>query len=112
LYKLAYLPGAEKDITDIFQYIAVNLHNPPAAKNLAFLLKKSIENLQAFPYSHQVCLSIRSPQIDFRRIPVKNYAVFYWVDEPTRTVHIARVIYAKRNHKRLLKGIIKDTKND
>jgi plasmid stabilization system protein ParE len=34
---------------------------------------------------------------------VKNYFVFYWVDENEKTVTIARVIYARRNISTILR---------
>ncbi|MCL2618217.1 MAG: type II toxin-antitoxin system RelE/ParE family toxin [Defluviitaleaceae bacterium] len=39
---------------------------------------------------------------EYRKLPVKSYAMFYRVDEREKLVTIARVIYARRNHERLL----------
>ena len=34
---------------------------------------------------------------------VKNYLIFYWVDEENKTVTVARVIYSRRDYLEELK---------
>ncbi|EHJ53182.1 hypothetical protein STRMA_1033 [Streptococcus macacae NCTC 11558] len=37
-----------------------------------------------------------------RKIRVKNYYIYYWVDEPNLEVFILSIIYAKRNQRQEL----------
>lgn len=109
MYKLLYLPTAKQDIEHIFQYIAITLQNKTAAQNLAVKIKKSIDNLQDFPFAYSVYQAAGLLQKEYRKIVVQSYLIFYWVDEATKTVTISRVIYAKRNYKHLLKIPDEDT---
>lgn len=102
MYQLVYLPLARKDMVDIVQYISLDLCNPDAAGKLAEELIKAAENVLAFPYRNPVHMSIRPLKHEYRKIIVKNYMMFYWIEEQTKTVTIARVLYYKRNQKKLL----------
>lgn len=38
----------------------------------------------------------------YRKTVVENYLIFYWVDEPGKTVTVARGIYGKRDYGRMI----------
>ncbi len=97
MYKLSYLPLANRDITDTVNYIADELCAPKAALDLLNALDKSISLLKDFPYSCRVYQPVKSLQQEYRIMTVKNYAVFYTVDEQKKLVEITRMIYAKRD---------------
>lgn len=97
MYKLSYLPLANRDIADAVNYIADELLAPKAALDLLDALDKSISRLKDFPYSCRVYQPVKPLEQEYRIIPVKNYAVFYTVDEKKKLVEITRVIYAKRD---------------
>ena len=46
--------------------------------------------------------------MNMRRLPVKNYVIFYTVSEPAHTVTIIRIVYGGRD----LKGIANEITND
>lgn len=102
MYSLEYLPIARQDMIEIVQYISKNLSNPTAAAQLADHLIEAGERLTQFPYANPVYYPIRPLKREYRKIPVKNYLMFYWVDEAEKLVTVARVIYAKRDYGRLL----------
>jgi len=95
LYKIDYLPIAKRDITDISGYISDELSAPKAAMDLLDAFDKAIDGLRDFPYAYRVYQPVESLENEYRRIPVKNYVVFYTVDEQKRLVEIHRVLYAK-----------------
>lgn len=97
MYNVCILPSAKQDMLDIVSYIANDIKNPDAADKLSMMFLAEIEQISAFPYSRPVFLPIRPLSHEYRRAPIKNYMLFYWIDEPQKTVTIARVIYAKRN---------------
>ena len=102
LYKLEYLPAARKDLIDIAQYISKKLQNPEAANRLATRMIEEAEKSLEFPYANPAYLPIRPLRREYRKILVQNYLMFYWINEESKTVTIARVVYAKRNHEKLL----------
>lgn len=97
MYKLEFLPVAKNDMLEIVKYISDKLKNPDAALRLANEFIDSAQSICVFPYSHNVYTPIKPLEAEYRRIIVKNYMMFYTVDENTKTVTIMRVIYAKRN---------------
>ena len=102
MYNLEYLPTARQDMIDIVQYISQELKNPIAAERLAIEMVEAAEKILIFPYAAPVYLPIRSLKHEYRKILVQNYLIFYWIDESKRLVTVARVLYARRNHNRLL----------
>ena len=103
MYKIAYLPLALHDLLSIVKYIKEKLHNPQAAEDLAEEIVAKIENLKDFPYANRVYLPLKELKQEYRRMVVKNYLIFYWVDEENKTVTVARVIYSRRDYLEELK---------
>ena len=102
MYKLEYLPVAQGDMVDIVRYLSKELKNPIAADNLANEFVKSAEALINFPYSNPVYHPIRPLKKEYRKLLVKDFIMFYYVDEAEKIITIARVIYAKRGYGKIL----------
>ena len=101
-YKLEYLPVAQRDMIEIVRYISEELKNPIAADRLEVELVGAAESVLTFPYALPVYQPIRSLKHEYRKILVRNFLIFYWVDEEKKLVTVARVVYAKRDIGRLL----------
>lgn len=102
MYKLEYLPIALQDMAEIARYISHELQNPSAAERISVKLVESADGISAFPYANSAYQPIRLLQREYRRLLVENYLMFYWVDEPSLTVTIARVIYVRRDYEKKL----------
>ncbi len=102
MYKLQYLPAAKRDLVEIVQYIAHELHDSQAAERLAVELVEAAERVARFPYLYAGYIPIRPLKHEYRRVVVHNYAMFYRVDEMKQEVIIVRVLYLKRNLEHLL----------
>lgn len=102
MYTLKFLPEAGKDIADISRYIGVELCNPAAADRLVDKILSETEKLTDMPYMYSVYESPFPLKIEYRKLLVKNYAVFYYIDESEKVVKIAHVVYAKRNFSNVL----------
>lgn len=102
MYKLEVLPVAKQDMVEAVRYISENLANPIAANTLAEELFNAMESVAEFPYANSAYSPIRPLQYEYRKLMVKNYLILYWVDEQSKTVTIARVVYAKRDYGRHL----------
>lgn len=102
MYELEYLPLAHQDLIEIVRYISRELKDPAAADRLAVALIKAGEGIPAFPYANPAYLPVRPLKHEYRKLPVQNYLIFYWVDEEKKRITIARVVYAKRNYEKLL----------
>jgi len=102
MYQLTFLPIAKQDMTDIVRYISNELLSPTAADTLADEMIEAAERLCAFPYINAVHQTIKPLKQEYRKLLVKNYIMFYWVDEKKKLITIARVIYARRDYEKLL----------
>ena len=102
MYKLEYLPVAQRDMVEIVRYISGELQNPTAADRLVMELVNAAESVLTFPYALPSYQPIRSLKREYRKILVQNFLMFYWVDEEKKLVTVARVVYAKRDVARLL----------
>ena len=102
MYKLEFMPVARQDMVEIVQYISRELGNPTAADRLAEELISAAGGIQTFPYANPQYLPIRHLECEYRKLLVKNYLMFYWVDENKKLVTIARVLYAQSDYGRML----------
>jgi len=102
MYQLEFLPKARQDMTDIARYVSHKLLNPAAAEKLAEKMVDAAERLTELPYIYATHQSIKPLRKEYRKLTVKNYIMFYWIDEKEKRVTIARVIYARRDFEKLL----------
>ncbi len=102
MYRLEYLPSARQDMIGIVQYVSRELSNPAAAEKLALELIQAGDSIPRLPYANPAYIPIRPLQHEYRKLLVRNYAMFYWVDEGKRLVTVARVVYARRSFERIL----------
>lgn len=101
MHKLKYLSLAQKDLNDIIDYIVDIIKEPKAALDLVDLLDGSILRLQQFPYACRVYQFIELLQLEYRMLIVKNYLVFYVVNEDVVEIH--RIIYAKMDITKIIR---------
>lgn len=95
-FRIEYLPIAEKDLTDILEYILID--NSTAALNLLDEIDKAISKLAYFPYMGNVPKDQRLILFRYRMLVVDNYLVFYVVLDEEETVEIRRILHGKRKY--------------
>ena len=96
-YRVEFLELALLDLSSIVPHITNELGMPMAAKNLAELIVREVDLLKEYPYSSAVYVPTRPLEHTFRRKVVQNYSVFYWIEEISKTVTVARILYNKRD---------------
>ncbi len=97
-YSIVYTRLAKSDIGEIVTYTSETLKAPKAALDLVSALEKSIKTLEKFPYAHQVYITNKMLENEYRFIPVKNYLVFYTVKEDKKKVIISRIFYGSMDY--------------
>ncbi|MFU0545159.1 type II toxin-antitoxin system RelE/ParE family toxin [Gardnerella swidsinskii] len=104
-YKVKVTRQAKEHLALIREYIATELKEPIIAKRILELLKSEMMSLQTMPY--RVKLIGEQPWCDlgFRRIRVKNYYVYFCVDESRKEVQILAVIYVRRDQAKQLEQL-------
>jgi plasmid stabilization system protein ParE len=101
-YEVRISLSAEDDVDDILAYIAEKLANPQAASDFADELEARYKELSHHPLMYEQSSNERLRTIGYRRFIIRNYLVFYLVDDEQKTVIIARVFYGGRNYENYL----------
>ncbi len=96
-YRVELSRTAQADIYGIVRYIQTELQEPQIAGRLYGLLKEQISHLSYLPERNAVVDTPNIRELGLRRLLVKNYCVFYVVDNGQRVVRVARVMYAGRD---------------
>lgn len=101
-YNVKITSQAESEIQEIIHYITHELKAPEAALHLLDALEDSFTSLARFP--QRVALIDDEPwrTKGIHRLPVKNFLVYFWIDEDNMKVQITAVIYGKRDQLRQL----------
>ena len=104
-YKIKVTRQAKEHLALIREYIATELQAPIVAKRMLELLKSEMMSLQTMPY--RVKLISQQPwcELGFRRIRVKNYYVYFCVDDSRKEVQILAVIYVRRDQTKQLEEL-------
>lgn len=101
-YKLVVSKPAEKDLADILQYISKDLSAPKAASGFLDEVLKCYDNISDNPLMYALCDNGRLKVKKYRKAIIKNYIMFYRVDETNHTAYIMRFIYGRRDYINLL----------
>lgn len=97
-YKVKITEYALTQMEEIKDYIADELLAPQAAHNLLLEMKKAAASLESMPERNPLVDVEKWREQGIRKTMVKNFIMYYWMDEKYQTVHITAVVYEKRNH--------------
>ena len=104
-YSIRITAQARGHLRSIRDYIAIELESPAAAMSILGLLRKRLSALSFMP--HRVKLIDEQPWRDmgFRKIRVKNYYAYFWINDDAKEVNIIAVIYVKRDQNQQLQKL-------
>ena len=104
-YKIKVTRQAKEHLALIREYIATELQAPIVAKRMLELLKSEMMSLQTMPYRVKLIGEQPWCELGFRRIRVKNYYVYFCVDDSRKEVQILAVIYVRRDQTKQLEEL-------
>ncbi len=96
-YRIILLPEAQKDIREIVLYIAKELAAPQAALNLQDEFQKEISSLARMPKRIKTVDEWPWKDAGIRKMRVKNYYIYFLVDDVEMVVKVNAVIYVGRD---------------
>lgn len=101
-YRIKITSQAREQLREIRRYIEKVLLSPTTAANTLAVIKKEMQALSIMPA--RIHLTPEQPWHDqgIRRDRVKNYYIYFWIDEEKKIVQIIAVIYARRDQSRQL----------
>lgn len=101
-YKIAVMPEAEADLTELRNYITEALLAPDTALAYVRSVRKEIGTLSEMPARYQLVDEEPERSSGVRRLIVKNFYVYYQIDEGAKRVYILNVIYTRRDQLKAL----------
>jgi len=103
MFKVNYTTPAEKDLLSILDYISTILKSPSAAENLLNAIEENTKVLTENPFIFPLAQDEYLGKLGIRHMLIKNYFLFYSIEEDAETVSIIRIMYARRDWINLLK---------
>ncbi|MCL2671140.1 MAG: type II toxin-antitoxin system RelE/ParE family toxin [Clostridiales bacterium] len=97
VYRVELSKKAKRDLQEIHAYISVNLREPALAEKILDKVEAAIITLRQMPKRYALERDELLRQRNLRKLAVDNYLLFYIVHDKTKTVYIARALYARRD---------------
>ena len=101
-YRIDVSEPAENDLRDIVRYISSQLSAPITAIEMMDTIEDAIVGLTKMPQKYALVTDERLASMGYRKLVVKNYIVFFTVNQRSRTIEVERILYARRNWLRIL----------
>ena len=100
--RISYTVESRRDMDDIWDYIAYDLQNVPAAERTVGKIMDAVDQLEIFAESGAPLASVSDANSDERFLVSGSYLIFYHVNGSD--VFIDRVLYGRRDYLRVLFG--------
>jgi len=104
-YSIKITTQAQEQLREIVSYIRFTLQSPRTAMKMLDTLEAEIASLDHFP--NRVPLTEEEPwhSQGIHKLPVKNYLVYFWVDEDAKKVQVIGVVYGRRDQRHQLSNM-------
>ena len=104
-YEVKITEPAQRQLQEIVRYIAEDLQEKRTALRMLDTLEKEILSLSTLP--NRVALTEEEPwhSAGIRKLSVKNYLVYFWVNEDKKQVQITAVVYGRRDQRNVLQNM-------
>ena len=104
MYFLNITEVAEEDILSAIKYIAYVLKAPMAANRLLDDIEKQEKTLENTPNIYPFVPDKYLAKNGIKFALIKNYILFYVVNEDEKTVNVIRFLYGRRDWKNIIKS--------
>ena len=104
-YEVRVTRLALEQMKEIEHYISNDLMALDAADNLLDKMKAEISKLSSFQKKHALIDEEQWRSEGVRKIVVKNFLIYYWVDDENNRVQVTAVIYSRRDQIRQLSNM-------
>lgn len=96
---------AEEQLRDILYYISSTLNAPDASFRVLSILENAICSLSDFPERIPIISELNWFQYEIHKMSVKQFLLYFWIDEYHDTVFILAIVYASRDQMEVLDSI-------
>lgn len=88
---------AEENLREIADYIRFTLQAPGTAAKMLDTLAEEIFSLDQFPYRAPLTKEEPWHSQGVHALTVKNFLVYFWVDEAAKKVQVMGIVYGRRD---------------
>ena len=96
-YKVRLTQQAGEQIQQTVAYISHSLQEPVIARRWSNCLEKEIRSLKQHPARYPLTSEEPWRSYGIRKMIVKNFFVYYWIDETEEQVAVTAVVYGRRD---------------
>lgn len=96
-YEVKLTTHAVEQMAEITDYMVNTLHAPMAAKSFQQMMRSEMMKCAVMPGRMQLLEDEPWHSRGIRKIQVKNFYAYYWIDEAGKTVWFIAVVYARRD---------------
>ena len=104
-YKIRFTRQARTHLHNIRDYISTTFLMPGTAKKMIQLLRSEIRSLSENPQRIKAIDEEPWGGYGIRKIRVKNYYVYFWINEEKKQEQIVAVVYVKMDQIRQLENM-------
>ena len=104
-YKVRITAQAAEHLRGIREYIVREFKAPKTAKNMIRSLRKEMASLSKMPTRVKTIEEQPWGDKGIRKTRYKNYYIYFWISEETKTVQVIAVVYVGRDQKRQLEDM-------
>ena len=102
MFSVVVTESADKDLTEILEYITGVLSNPKAATDFLDRVDECYSNLENNPLMFERCHDTHLEAQGYRRAVIKNYIMVYRVEEKENKVIVLNFFYGRRDYEKLI----------
>ncbi len=101
-YRIDIAEPAEKDLRDIIRYISAQLSAPITAPEMLKAFEQAMVGLAEMPHRAPAVADERLAATGYHKLIVKNYIIFFSINEKAKVVDVERILYGRRNWQAIL----------
>ena len=103
MYRLIFSKLYHSDLDESHNYISEKLRNPMAADRLIIEAMKKLIEIRDNPTHRPLVYDEYLADLGYRLKIVKNYILFYIIDEDNKHIKVVRFLYGRRDWVNILK---------
>ena len=104
-YTVKITTQAQEQLQEIISYIRFTLQSPGNALKMLDILEKEIASLDQLPNRDPLTKEEPWHSQGIHKLSVKNYFVYFWVNEETKTVYVIGVVYGRNDQRHALSNM-------
>lgn len=97
MYNIKFLDQYLIDISLTLGYICNVLFNYDASVNLKKAIDEKLDEIEKHPYFFTIHSWKKKHSHEYRKARVKNYYIFFYIEEAAKEIVVARLVYVGRN---------------